>query len=52
MEPEQSKIFSSFPKFLTEAMSTEGTLLQSHDFALTLDTWAKHPGINQFLDIV
>jgi hypothetical protein len=52
MEPEQSKIFSSFPKSLTEAMSTEGTLIQSHDYAIGLDTWAKYPGVNQFLDIV
>jgi hypothetical protein len=33
-------------------MSTEGTLIQSHDYSIALDTWAQHPGINQFLDIV
>ena len=52
MEPEQSKIFSSFPKYLTEEMSTGGPFLHVHDYSISLDTWAKYPGVNQFLDIV
>ena len=51
MNASDSKFFASYPKNLSEAVSTEDVALHAHSYSISVDTFNNIPKMNNFMKI-
>jgi gamma-glutamyl-gamma-aminobutyrate hydrolase PuuD len=47
----ESRLFQTFPDYLVEAMDNDGLALHAHTYAISLDTFNKTKGLNEFMKV-
>jgi gamma-glutamyl hydrolase len=48
---EESRLFSTFPDYLVEAMDNEGLALHAHTYSVSVETFNSTPGLKEFMKI-
>jgi anthranilate/para-aminobenzoate synthase component II len=47
----ESRLFQTFPDYLVEAMDNDGLALHAHTYSISLETFNKTKGLNEFMKV-